>query len=498
MLKNLCQTLKSLPRNPRSTISVFHFHTRKKTLLSNPAIDFILNEIADLPSSNTIKTPIQDTPKTAEQVDAETLSIENLHPWPEWVVLMQKLMKNGYLDVVSNPFRNGELIDGKACNQIRTACLNFARDRPDLMSYFTRGDIHAVAGSGCPSIDRKVVNSGKRLRAYIGIDEGNVCSSCDLRGKCERAYVKPREEEDGRTVDVMRFVLTYGLHHLNHSPDSEPYMNKRLEEAIRSLIGDMVKFSKTELDFDPSKCAPSVYRSDKNSCEYHERIENLGDNRNQAELKRGDWICIRCKFFNFAKNTKCLRCHTNPPKRQLNPGEWECNSCNYINFRRNMITDVDNNRAGNCLDVSPFITALHLQQPADVVCAYNFFGSITFRVVTRVWISSLGNLSLRVDISTSIFKLGRGSRNRESKEERRTMIKKKFVKVFPSSSFLKNLPISPMLITIAPGTASTSAQSSPDFTCNNPPTSFCTRTVSTPGSVWEVSPTVRSGCGHLG
>ncbi|KAL4567429.1 hypothetical protein LXL04_023013 [Taraxacum kok-saghyz] len=48
-------------------------------------------------------------------------------------------------------------------------------------SYFTRGDIHAVAGSGCPSIDRKVVNSGKRLRAYIGIDEGNVSQNLRLR-----------------------------------------------------------------------------------------------------------------------------------------------------------------------------------------------------------------------------------------------------------------------------------------------------------------------------
>lgn len=32
-----------------------------------------------------------------------------------------------------------------------------------------------IAGCGCPSIDRKVVNSGKRLRAYVGIDEVNVC-----------------------------------------------------------------------------------------------------------------------------------------------------------------------------------------------------------------------------------------------------------------------------------------------------------------------------------
>lgn len=32
-----------------------------------------------------------------------------------------------------------------------------------------------IAGSGCPSTDRKVANSGKRLRAHVGINEGNVC-----------------------------------------------------------------------------------------------------------------------------------------------------------------------------------------------------------------------------------------------------------------------------------------------------------------------------------
>lgn len=42
--------------------------------------------------------------------------------------------------------------------------------------YLSREDILVVAGSGCPSTDRKVVNSGKRLRAHVGIDEGNVCS----------------------------------------------------------------------------------------------------------------------------------------------------------------------------------------------------------------------------------------------------------------------------------------------------------------------------------
>lgn len=40
----------------------------------------------------------------------------------------------------------------------------------------SRKDIQVIAGSGCPSLDRKVVNSGKRLRALVGIDEGTVCA----------------------------------------------------------------------------------------------------------------------------------------------------------------------------------------------------------------------------------------------------------------------------------------------------------------------------------
>lgn len=39
-----------------------------------------------------------------------------------------------------------------------------------------RKDIQVVVGHGCPSLDRKVVNSGKRLRAHVGINEGNVCA----------------------------------------------------------------------------------------------------------------------------------------------------------------------------------------------------------------------------------------------------------------------------------------------------------------------------------
>lgn len=40
--------------------------------------------------------------------------------------------------------------------------------------HISRWDIQVALRCGCPSIDRKVVNSGKRLRAYVGLDEGEV------------------------------------------------------------------------------------------------------------------------------------------------------------------------------------------------------------------------------------------------------------------------------------------------------------------------------------
>lgn len=44
-----------------------------------------------------------------------------------------------------------------------------------ICRYLSQNDIKVIAGSGCPSTDRKVVNSGKRLRAHVGMNEGNVC-----------------------------------------------------------------------------------------------------------------------------------------------------------------------------------------------------------------------------------------------------------------------------------------------------------------------------------
>ena len=43
-----------------------------------------------------------------------------------------------------------------------------------VLRFLSQKDIGVILALGCPSLDRKVINSGKCLRAYTGIDEGNV------------------------------------------------------------------------------------------------------------------------------------------------------------------------------------------------------------------------------------------------------------------------------------------------------------------------------------
>ncbi|XP_054823085.1 uncharacterized protein LOC129321377 isoform X2 [Prosopis cineraria] len=356
-----------------SPISLFHSLT--KILAPDSKLEYILNEVEELQSSKPTNGSLWQSASDSDDFsDKDVPEKQNLsavqisHPWPEWVDLMECLMRRGYFDADGNPFRSGEL-GSRESNIIRTACLNFGRDRFDLLRYLSRKDIQVIVGDGCPSLDRKVVNSGKRLRAHVGIDEGTVCSACNLRGECERAFVKAREDEGGRTVDLMRIILTYGLDPIIGSVENKPCLNKMIKESVRRLLRELLELSIKE---DGSNLSNSTERVNLNpqdkgnikvpmkqgdwlcpkcnflnfarnikclSCDgfFQERIKQLQNDQEHLPLKKGDWICDKCNFINFARNTRCFLCKEKPPKRQLNPGEWECESCNYLNFRRNMV-----------------------------------------------------------------------------------------------------------------------------------------------------------------
>ncbi|MCE3051662.1 hypothetical protein HAX54_050468 [Datura stramonium] len=349
-------------------IPISNFHT--KNPFSNPAIQFVLEEAKAFQSPQTKPKSTQRPNKQNDEAEFSrkpSSGIQISHPWPEWVNLMEKLFRSGYFEGIGNPFGNAEM-DPKDANQVRTACLNFARDRFDLIRYLSRQDIGVLAGCGCPSTDRKVVNSGKRLRVSLGIEEGNVCSFCILRGSCERAYVVARDDHRGRTVDVMRLLLTYGLDPITGAVENKPSFNKRVEESARKLLKEIVNFSSEELICETQKSTnpwnPSIQGDHQEGGQingdwfcpkcnflnfsrnikclrcnglFHQRLGRLREEQDHLPLRKGDWVCCKCHFMNFARNTRCLQCKEKPPTRQLNSGEWECESCNYINFKRNMV-----------------------------------------------------------------------------------------------------------------------------------------------------------------
>ncbi|XP_010043950.2 zinc finger protein VAR3, chloroplastic-like isoform X3 [Eucalyptus grandis] len=155
-----------------------------------------------------------------------------------------------------------------------------------------------IAECRCPSTDRKVVNSGKRLRAHVGIDEGNVCSSCNLRGNCERAFVKAREDEGGHTVDVMRILLTYELDPISDTVENKPCLTRTVKESVRALLKQMTEYGTDVLGSDSLKSTPAGDLSS------HSSSEEKG--YKDVPMKQEDWYCPKCNFLNFAKNIKCL------------------------------------------------------------------------------------------------------------------------------------------------------------------------------------------------
>ncbi|VFQ79472.1 unnamed protein product [Cuscuta campestris] len=60
-----------------------------------------------------------------------------------------------------------------------------------------------------------------------------------------KACVKVHEDKGGGpAVDVMRFLLTYGLDPIFCQVENTPFLNKRVKESVRKLLKETVEFSR--------------------------------------------------------------------------------------------------------------------------------------------------------------------------------------------------------------------------------------------------------------
>ncbi|XP_058108097.1 zinc finger protein VAR3, chloroplastic [Magnolia sinica] len=362
-------------RNATAPSSLSNLHTLSlRTLLSAPrprAKPSLLQRLqfhSDSSTAATASRAFADNP--AEPSEAVN------HPWPEWVNFLEQLKSKGYFDADDGTSLPTETEEGsstafpKDSNRLKTACLSFARERFDILRSLSKKDIQDVVECGCPNLLRKAVNSAKRLRAYVKLDEGEVCSGCNLRGSCDRAYVIAKEGEDARTVDIVRILLSYAIDPLVLSGGEKPHGREHVEASARRLLSKLIELSDTARDPSlPKSAVKSVVEKQRNISDCDKQFLNVemkrGDwicckcnfmnfSRNirclqcreegpkrvsfdDVEMKKGDWACPQCQFMNFARNKNCLRCQESRPKRELSPGEWECPSCDFLNYRRNMV-----------------------------------------------------------------------------------------------------------------------------------------------------------------
>ncbi|KAM3301044.1 zinc finger protein VAR3, chloroplastic [Capsicum chacoense] len=234
------------------------------------------------------------------------------HPWPEWRSLISVLAGNDQLApaVEDSVVAYEELSD----EFLRAAslCLAFARERPNLIGLLSRRDIEAVVSNGTPFLFKAALETARRMRAFLGIDRITVL-----------------DPDNANTLDLMKYILSYASKSTVSSEKNTLYSRELIESSCRNLLRELVEVS----------CgASAVNLPPAEQCHFSGRYgQTPTPIRQNIVMKRGDWICQKCNFMNFARNSKCLECEEPRPRRQLTGWEWECPQCYFFNYGRNVV-----------------------------------------------------------------------------------------------------------------------------------------------------------------
>ncbi|XP_074271804.1 zinc finger protein VAR3, chloroplastic-like [Silene latifolia] len=123
------------------------------------------------------KTLIFSRTCTATATVSPQVPSSSQHPWPEWVSFVDRLKSHGYFPN-SSPGDDGGNGDSELVYHdlklLKNPCISFARDHFDIFKSLSKDDIENVVEIGCPKLDRRVCNSAKRLREYVGLVEKKV------------------------------------------------------------------------------------------------------------------------------------------------------------------------------------------------------------------------------------------------------------------------------------------------------------------------------------
>ncbi|XP_074271089.1 zinc finger protein VAR3, chloroplastic [Silene latifolia] len=234
-------------------------------------------------------------------------------PWPEWSHFVSRVSAASAVvdrqnEVNSDEFAASTQLTDAFINDV-TAFLAFARQHPSLFWCLPREDIEVIIQNISPKLFMDTATTTSRMRSFLAGGANHL------------------PESDGpSTVDLMKYLLSYV--HMAFVSSEEMRISDKVEASAKKLFSELVRLSGTS-----SKSIASSVQT-----RFPEGY-GLGPNSsvNHIEMKRGDWICTRCNFMNFAKNKQCLQCEELRPKKLLTGGEWECPQCDFFNFGRNVV-----------------------------------------------------------------------------------------------------------------------------------------------------------------
>ncbi|XP_073305199.1 zinc finger protein VAR3, chloroplastic-like [Primulina huaijiensis] len=304
--------------------------------LLRPSILLLLHRLLILTTSPllfTLSSPYKTKSRTSHLVssfhsqpnnNAHNLSLsatsqqQHNHPWPEWTHFLnflsdrQALSSPSPVDLKIPPEDAFVVYEELPDDFVIAAsnCLAFARDRPNLLGLLSRKNIEAVVSNGTPFLFKSALDCARRMRAFLGTDQGNAS-----------------EYDKATTIDLMKYIISYVSNPTVSSSKNGLYSRELVDSSIRNLLHELGTVSGAPIGYAPAQ-------EQQFSGRYGQTTRPLGRN---TEMKKGDWVCSKCNFMNFARNMECLECEEPRPKRQLTGGEWECPQCNFFNYGRNLV-----------------------------------------------------------------------------------------------------------------------------------------------------------------
>ncbi|GAU24021.1 hypothetical protein TSUD_328240 [Trifolium subterraneum] len=281
-----------------------HFHHHHRTLFSS---------FTRSPSSSSLTPKLKLKASHKQQhihTQPSSSSLGGTHPWPEFSRFLSHISSAGYTSTIppADAFPpTGELSQG-----VVSACLTFAQDRPNLLRLLSMRDIAVVVEHGTPFMFSNSDDSVWKMKSFVSNGDSTALDT-----------------DKANMVDLMKFMLSYASSCLVSSERNSPYNRNLVESSVRNLFGELFKLSY-------SVPGPNSFDSEQNQMPGGRFGRTTPPGQN-IEMKRGDWICPRCNFMNFARNVKCLECEEARPKRQLTGGEWECPQCDFHNYGKNVV-----------------------------------------------------------------------------------------------------------------------------------------------------------------